>query len=100
MDQSADQRVFLNGHIDVPQERLTAVREALPLHIDLTRAEPGCISFEVVEDDATPGRFLVSEVFVDQDAFDGHQARTKSSDWFKVTEGIPRDYKITTGSAE
>jgi len=100
MDKSSDARVFLNGHIDVPQDRLTAVREALPLHIDLTRAETGCISFEVVEDDATLGRFLVAEVFVDQEAFDAHQTRTRNSDWFRVTEGIPRDYSITTGSAE
>jgi len=100
MDNPSDTKVFLNGHIDVPQDRLAAVREALPLHIDLTRAEAGCISFEVVEDNATPGRFLVAEVFENQAAFDAHQTRTRSSDWFKVTEGIPRDYTITTSGTE
>ncbi|WP_050602295.1 putative quinol monooxygenase [Ruegeria sp. 6PALISEP08] len=98
MSDALDQRVFLNGHIDVPPDRLEDVRAALPLHIALTRAEEGCLSFEVVEDQTTPGRFTVSEVFVTQAAFDAHQARAKASDWFQVTQGIPRNYTIGTAA--
>ncbi|WP_282151337.1 putative quinol monooxygenase [Ruegeria atlantica] len=88
-------KVVLRGHISVPAERITQVREALPDHIALTRAEPGCISFDVTEDADIPGRFNVREIFKNQAAFDAHQARTKASTWFKVTEGISRDYQIT-----
>ncbi|NOD34027.1 MULTISPECIES: putative quinol monooxygenase [unclassified Ruegeria] len=98
MTENSDQRVFLNGLIDVPQDRLEDVRAALPLHIALTRAEEGCMSFEVVEDQTTPGRFMVSEVFATQAAFDAHQVRTKASDWFQVTQGIPRNYTIETAA--
>ncbi|MDO1581343.1 putative quinol monooxygenase [Rhizobium oryzicola] len=87
-------RVYLDGHIDVPAERLEAVTAALPQHIALTRAEAGCLKFEVVPSETVAGRFLVSEVFTDQEAFDAHQARTKASEWFQVTAGIPRDYSI------
>lgn len=93
-------KVFLNGYIDVPNDRLEAVTSALPQHIALTLAEAGCISFEVVQNDAVPGRFMVSEVFVDQAAFDAHQERARNSDWFKTTEGIPREYSITVGSQQ
>lgn len=93
----ADTRVFLTGHIDVPLARLEAVRAALPVHIELTRAEPGCLSFDVTEAEHPAGRFHVAEVFTDQMAFDAHQARTKASDWFKVTEGVPRSYEVTVG---
>jgi len=89
-------KVFLNGYLDVPTDRLDQVRAALPQHIALTRAETGCVAFDVTEDASVPGRFTVSETFVDQTAFDTHQARTKASDWFRVTEGIPRHYSITT----
>ena len=95
-----DKRVMLNGHLDVPSGRLIAVREALPDHIKLTRAEKGCIFFEVVEDETQPGRFLVSEIFENQEAFDAHQHRTRNSDWFNVTKGIPRDYSITKAADE
>ena len=40
-------KVHLNGYIDVPKNRLAAVQEALPVHIELTRAEAGCESFSV-----------------------------------------------------
>ncbi|MCF1482305.1 MULTISPECIES: putative quinol monooxygenase [Rhizobium/Agrobacterium group] len=87
-------KVFLDGYIDVPEDRLVAVEAALPPHIELTRAEPGCISFNVTPCPDVAGRFLVSEVFADQAAFDAHQQRTRASHWFKVTKGIGRDYQI------
>lgn len=96
MADTLDQRVFLTGFIDVPADRLEDVRAALPTHIALTKAEEGCLSFDVVEDQITPGRFTVSEVFVNQHAFDAHQQRTKASEWFLTTQGIPRSYTIET----
>lgn len=92
---SGSGRVTLTGHIDVPAERLAEVEAALPRHIELTRAETGCLKFEVVSCPSVAGRFLVSEMFVDRQAFDAHQERTKASDWARVTHGIERDYSVT-----
>ncbi len=86
--------VVLTGTLDVPPDRLAAVRAALPEHIRLTRAEPGCLRFEVVEDPEAPGHFRVNEEFTDAASFRAHQARVKSSDWGRISEGIPRDYEI------
>ncbi|WP_095589766.1 putative quinol monooxygenase [Actibacterium ureilyticum] len=87
-------RIRLTGHIDVPADRRAAVMAALPDHIRLTRAEPGCLAFDVTPDPSVPGRLLVSELFTDQTAFDAHQARAGASDWAQVTAGIPRHYSI------
>ncbi|WP_299946380.1 putative quinol monooxygenase [uncultured Ruegeria sp.] len=92
----SDGKVYLQGHIAVPLDRLDEVRRALPTHIALTRAEEGCIAFEVSEDDAHPGRFNVSEVFSNRAALDAHQNRTRNSDWFRITQGIPREYSVTS----
>lgn len=92
-----EDKIYLQGHIDVPLDRLDAVKTALPEHIALTHAEAGCISFEVVESGDIAGRFLVAEIFTNQAAFDAHQERAKTSDWAKVTQGIPRDYSISVG---
>ena len=100
VEQASDSRVMLTGYMDGPSERLNAVKDALIEHINLTRAEKGCILFEVREDDAHPGRFLVSEVFENQKAFDAHQNRTRNSDWFNVTEGLPRNYSIKVPSTK
>ena len=85
-------KVFLKGYIDVPPERLEEVSEALPLHIELTRKEPGCLTFNVDPCPHTPGRFLVFECFVNQQAFDTHQIRTRTSHWAEITEGLSRNY--------
>jgi quinol monooxygenase YgiN len=89
-------RVFLDGYIEVPPDRLAAVTRALPDHIALTRAEPGCLAFSVTPSSDHPDRFLVSEIFADQAAFDAHQRRAKASAWAEVTAGLPRRYTIRT----
>ncbi|WP_246132632.1 putative quinol monooxygenase [Devosia ginsengisoli] len=89
-------RVLLDGYMEVPPERLAAVTSALPAHIALTRAELGCLAFDVVPSPDDPGRFLVSEIFSDQAAFDAHQARAKSSAWAEITAGLHRHYTVRT----
>ncbi len=87
--------VILTGHIDVPAGRLAAIRSALPEHTRLTRAEPGCLSFEVTESATLRGRFDVSERFSDAASFEAHQARVKASDWGRISAGIPRSYTVS-----
>lgn len=87
--------VTLEGYIDVPEPRRSAIRAALVAHIRLSRAEAGCLRFDVTEDKDVPGRFHVSEAFVDAAAFDAHQARIKASDWGRISAGIERHYQVT-----
>lgn len=86
--------IRLTGYIDVPADRLAAVATALPDHIALTRAEPGCLSFDVTPDPTHPGRFTVAERFTDRAAFDAHQDRAGASPWAEITAGIARTYQV------
>ena len=86
--------VTLTGYIEVPPERMDAIREGLKDHIRLTREEPGCLHFEVTENLEIPGRFDVDEAYVDATAFHFHQTRAKSSIWAEISEGIPRHYQV------
>ena len=85
--------IRLTGTMTCPPERTDAIRAALPEHIRLTRAEPGCLAFEVSE--TAPGVFSVAERFTDRSAFEAHQRRTQASDWARVTADCPRDYEVT-----
>ncbi|MGV8831280.1 MAG: putative quinol monooxygenase [Devosia sp.] len=89
-------KVRLEGYLEVPADSLDQVKATLPLHIALTRAEPGCLSFAVTQRLDLPERFAVAEVFADQHAFDQQQARAKASVWAAVTAGMDRHYTITT----
>ena len=62
-------------------------------HIALTRAEPGCLSFEVTQS-GDPMIWRVAERFADRAAFDAHQTRTRASDWWAATAAIRRDFRI------
>ncbi len=83
----------LEGYIDVPADRVGQVSEALKDHIKLTREEEGCIFFNVNPCSEVEGRFLVSEAFVDEAAFQFHQTRAGASPWAEASAGVPREYK-------
>jgi quinol monooxygenase YgiN len=87
-------KVHLSGYLEVPAAHLDAVRAALPEHIALTRAEPGCLAFSVVQNESFPERFEVGETFADQAAFEQHQQRAQASAWAEVTKGLARHYSV------
>ncbi|MTD99189.1 GNAT family N-acetyltransferase [Paracoccus sp. YIM 132242] len=62
----------------------------LPDHMRLSREEPGCLRFELWQDE-DPLVWHLSELFVDADAFAAHGARTKASAWGRESGGIGRD---------
>lgn len=88
-------RVTLSGFLICRSlEEADRVSRRLPEHIRLSRAEPGCLRFEVFRSHADPCRFAVSECFRDCAAFEAHQARAAGTIWARATRGIPRDYRI------
>lgn len=92
-------KVTLKGYIIVPELELAKVRPALDIHIALTRAENGCIVFDVIQDSIDKHKFNVYEEFVDSASFLAHQARVRSSKWGEISKNLARQYKVT-GLAE
>ena len=93
-------KVTLSGQIEVPAAELAKITVALEKHMALTREEPGCIVFEVVQDSEEPTMFTVYEEFVDQAAFDSHQNRVLASSWSEATKNVVRHYKVTVEEME
>lgn len=65
-EHSADFAAFVDGH---------AAR---------SRAEPGCLVFDVVQDAADPAVFLLYEVYVDEAAYAAHRAQPYHPRFFEV----------------
>ena len=86
--------IRLTGHLTCAPDEIETVRAALSEHIRLSRAEPGCLSFDVVQNPDDPCRWDVAEAFADRDAFAAHQARTRDSDWWRATAHMPRNFEI------
>lgn len=86
--------VRLSGYLNCKNLTEAAlVVEYLPEHIALTRAEAGCISFEVQPADS-PLVWTVEERFADSDGFRAHQARAAASVWGSRTSAIERHYTV------
>ncbi|MBV1867877.1 MAG: antibiotic biosynthesis monooxygenase [Marinosulfonomonas sp.] len=86
--------IVITGNLTCTPGDLAMVSAALPEHIRLTMAEPGCISFVIVPAPEAPCRFEIAERFVSRAAFDAHSARTKASEWWKLTAHIPREIQL------
>ena len=84
--------VCLSGYLDIPSHHQRGLKDALARHIRLTRAEKGCLRFEVEHNPNIKGRLDVVEVFESKAAFHAHQRRTAASDWAVITQGLPRHY--------
>ena len=89
--------IHINGTIACDPDDLELLLTALPGHLALSRAEPGCLAFDIRVSGADPCVFVVTERFADRAAFDTHTARTRASSWWAKTRHIPR--KITMSGA-
>jgi len=89
-------KIILQGHIIVPESDLSIVKNALVDHIELTRAESGCLVFNITVDSLNPNKFDVYEEFCNQDSFNHHQQRVIQSAWGRVTHDVERHYHIST----
>ncbi len=84
----------LKGHIIVSDDDLPRVLKALPKHIALSRAEQGCLIFNVSQDSENANKFYVYEEFIDREALDAHRRRAKRTRWASVTAGVERYCEI------
>ena len=91
-------KVILKGFIVVPDSDLEVVKRELVIHKSLTLKEEGCLTFTVTPDELNRNKFCVYEEFINQTAFDNHQARVKSSKWGEVTNNVERHYQISSGT--
>lgn len=87
--------MILSGFLELPPGRIEELRPTLAEHVRLTRAEPGCLCFDVTEDPEIPGRFNLYEEFVDPDAFRVHQRRSAASAWGRISVDFIRRYTVT-----
>ncbi|MBO6866635.1 MAG: antibiotic biosynthesis monooxygenase [Thalassococcus sp.] len=86
--------VTLNGFLRCTNEdELAIVQAHIEEHIALTRAEEGCLTFEVIQS-PDPLIWTVHEEFTDPEAFRFHQTRVRQSAWGRETKGIAREYTV------
>lgn len=69
-------------------------------HVRQSRAEEGCIAFEIIRSMADPVRFAVREIYQTRAAFQAHLDRVRSTPWGQSTRGLHRDYMLTDAAGQ
>lgn len=86
-------QVALSGQITcADMGQLMALLTHVEGHVAASRAEPGCLFFEIAQTD-DPLVWRVEELFRDAAALEAHRARTKASPWAAATTDIPRQIR-------
>ena len=88
-------KVIVEGYIVASESDLINLKEHLDEHIKLTRAENGCIVFNVEQRNGKELIFDVYEEFSDKEAYYFHQERLKASPWYKATRKVERHYDVS-----
>jgi diamine N-acetyltransferase len=88
-------RIHLTGRLICRDDaEAAAVERHLADHVARTRAESGCLRFDVQPTD-DPRVWVVEELFADEAAFAQHQQNATAGAWGRATAGIERKYDIT-----
>lgn len=88
--------VKISGTLTASGADIEIARRLIPEHVALSRAEPGCLKFNLEEAPDTPGLWVLDEEFADQSAFDFHQQRTRASQWGQASTNMVRDFTVAT----
>ncbi len=87
-------KVIARGTVTVPADELDAITPLIAEHIRLSRAEPGCIAFDISPSPHDPFLFHVAQEFIDRDAFAAHTDRTRASVWWAKSQHLTRDIRV------
>ena len=87
----------VSGWLTIPSAEQALLLPLLDEHIQLTRAETGCLAFNIMRSAQDPERFEIAERFRDREAFEAHRLRTAASRWGLATRHIPRHVRISEG---
>ena len=94
--------------VNIKAERLTDFLELIKYDAEHSENdEPGCLRFDVVQDNSDPNKFFFYEVYLDENALKAHQASAHYPRWraaaaevlaepavaSRCTTIFPKDYK-------
>ena len=68
----AEETLYVVARAVARPEEISRVREEFEALVEPTRAEPGCLRYELLVNHEDPGEFLFLQEYRDDDAFEAH----------------------------
>lgn len=87
--------LIMNVYVTVKPEQLDAFKSAIITNAAASRQEPGCLRFDILEEQDDPHTFVLVEIYQDESALEAHrqtdhfrQWRAVSGDFYASKENI------------
>lgn len=89
-----NQQLTIVAKILAKEGKRELVKAELLKLIDTTRAEEGCINYDLHQDNDDPNLFLFYENWTSRELWQQHMANSHLADYKKATEGAVADFTL------
>lgn len=87
-------RLTIVAHITAKTDKAELVKRELLKLIDSTRAEKGCINYDLHQDNENPAHFLFYENWESRDLWQAHMGNQQLKDYMEAVEGAVEDFTL------
>lgn len=87
-------KLTIVANIKTKTDKVELVKAELLKLIDITRAEEGCINYDLHQDNENPTHFLFYENWESRELWQSHMGNKHLQDYMKATEGAVEDFTL------
>lgn len=87
-------KLTIVANIKANPEKIDLVKAELLKLIDMTRAEAGCINYDLHQDNENPAHFLFYENWQSRELWQTHMENTHLKEYMQATEGAVDEFTL------
>ena len=87
-------KLTIVANIVAKADKIDVVKAELEKLIDVTRAEQGCINYDLHQDNENPAHFLFFENWESRDLWQAHMDTQHLKDYLAATEGAVESFTV------
>jgi len=87
-------KLTIVAHITANPDRIEFVKTELVKLIDVTRAEEGCLQYDLHQDNEEPAHFMFYENWESRELWQAHMGAQHLADYMAATEGSVEDFTL------
>ena len=87
-------KLTIIANIIAETDKIELVKTELLKLIDITRAEDGCINYDLHQDNENPAHFTFYENWLSRELWQAHMGNTHLADYMAATEGAVDSFTL------
>jgi len=88
-------KLTIVANIIAKQDKVELVKQELLKLIDITRAEEGCINYDLHQDNENPAHFVFYENWESRELWQDHMGNQHLADYLAATEGAVDTFTVS-----